>query len=289
MPNFDDFERFLVAVMASEDPDADIPVTALAIERLSESNKAQVVKHQPIEELEKFLWRAHKALRDQFPGPTSFAYSPNNQEGKDLLEDNSGQPVELKSGSAMTDANLGLAIVAWSLDGDLDALKEIMSGSMRARRSMALDRNVEDGAIERNKSATMDRLFDYFQELLVAGEPPPERLAHLARCVSVGITTGREIQACFGDGTGVALPLKLRTDWEKGLVVYEKAFLPRERLVVERLERTGERTQVILRGVTSGRTATLYPNYKNSWRAPDGVKVPASNWVQTPCFHVWID
>ena len=289
MPDFDQFERVLRDVLASEDPGLDIPEAARAIARLPESNKVEVVKHQPVEAIEKFLWRAYNALRDHFPGPTKFEYSTNNQEGKDLLEVNSGQPVELKSGSAMTDANLGLAIVAWSLDGDLPALKVIMSESMKTRRSMALDRNVEDGAIERNKSATMDRLFEYFQELLVAGEPPPDRLEHLARCVSVGITTGREIQACFGDGTGVVLPLQLRADWEKGLVVYEKAFLPRERLVVERLERTGERAQVILRGVTSGRTATLYPNYKNSWKAPDGVKVPASNWVQTPCFHVWID
>ena len=289
MPDFDQFERVLRDVLASEDPGLDIPEAARAIARLPESNKVEVVKHQPVEAMEKFLWRAHNALRDHFPGSTKFEYSTNNQEGKDLLEVNSGQPVELKSGSAMTDANLGLTIVAWSLDGDLHALKVIMSGSMKTRRSMALDRNVEDGAIERNKSATMDRLFEYFQELLVVGEPPPDRLEHLARCVSVGITTGREIQACFGDGTGVVLPLQLRADWEKGLVVYEKAFLPRERLVVERLERTGERVQVILRGVTSGRTATLYPNYKNSWKAPDGVKVPASNWVQTPCFHVWID
>lgn len=289
MPDFDQFERVLRDVLASEDPGLDIPEAARAIARLPESNKVEVVKPQPVEAMEKFLWRAHNALRDHFVGSTKFEYSTNNQEGKDLLEVNSSQPVELKSGSAMTDANNGLAIVAWSLDGDLHALKVIMSESMKTRRSMALDRNVEAGAIERNKSATMDRLFEYFQELLVAGEPPPDRLEHLARCVSVGITTGREIQACFGDGTGVVLPLQLRADWEKGLVVYEKAFLPRERLVVERLERTGERAQVILRGVTSGRTATLYPNYKNSWKAPDGVKVPARNWVQTPCFHVWID
>jgi len=106
--------------------------------------------------------------------------------------------------------------------------------------------------------------------------------------MAVGLTKLKEIQVAYTSSDSTKTPLMLMADWAAGLVLYEKAFLPTEQIEVVRVERT-DRARLVARGTTTGRTATLYPNYKNSWTAPNGQKFGASNWVATACFHVWID
>jgi len=85
-------------------------------------------------------------------------------------------------------------------------------------------------------------------------------------------------------------PLLLESVWEKGLEVYSKSFLPSEAILVKKIEKNSERTQVVLEGEKSKTTARIYPNYKNSWHSGDGrIRIEAKYWVQTACFHVWID
>jgi hypothetical protein len=106
--------------------------------------------------------------------------------------------------------------------------------------------------------------------------------------MALGVTKLPEIKKSF-DSTGTTkTPLMLMADWNSGLKLYEKAFLPTETIEVIKIERT-DRAQLVARGTTTGRTALLYPNFKNSWTAPNGKKFDAKNWVATACFHVWID
>jgi hypothetical protein len=134
----------------------------------------------------------------------------------------------------------------------------------------------------------MDSLAAYFHERVETGAPACDSLAHYYRCVAVGLTKGAEIRATFQSTDPARSPLLLEAHWTRGLVIYEKAFLPGERLMVTRVERSGLRAQVLVTGVESRRVARLYPNFKNSWMSPLGLYVPAENWVRTPCFHVWI-
>ena len=288
MPDFDQFERLFCLALSSKQPSADIPSISVRIEGLPEVNKVNIVKNLSLKEVEEFLFRAQKTLLSFFDGSVEFDYSPNNKEGKDLLEVHSGQKVELKSGSKMTDANSGLSLVAWALEGSLDELRHILVDPMKERREMF--QNL-DGVkeIERSKRDTWDRLYRYFQKHLTVGEPAPERLEHYVKCVSVGITTGKDIKECFNSSEMAALPLLLMADWNEGLVVYEKAFLPEERVLIKTVDRTDKRSLVVLEGSGSNRKAILYPNYKNSWKTPQGERVPASNFVESPCFHLWIE
>lgn len=280
MPDFDHFERLLLSVLQGE---LSITEGASKIANLDEVNKVRIVKGQTTASLEGFLERAHKALRDFFPEGAKFTSNNDNKTGKDLYESKSKTQIELKSGGAMTDGNPGLESVAWALENP--AIATAMKTGMDERRALLLA-NRPKSEVEASKSKTMDELFSALQSTPLG--VAPERLAHYFRCMAVGLTKLEEIQEAFASSNPVKTPLMLMADWSNGLSLYEKAFLPSETLEVVKIERT-DRAQLVARGNKTGRTATLYPNYKNSWTAPTGQKFAAKNWVASACFHVWID
>lgn len=284
MPDFDSFERLFKSVMAA---DLSSEEGALQISRLSEDSKVRVVKGRSANDLVPFLERARKSLLKYFPTGAKFTSSENNRQGKDLFEVKSQTHIELKSGGAMTDANSGLAMVAWALEDTAGSVVSIMKGGLTHRRALLL-KGASSTEIEASKSKTMDELAAFFASKLSIG-PAPARLAHYFRSVAVGLTKSDEIKDAYqSDGT-VSTPLLLEADWTSGLSLYEKAFLPDEQIEIIKIERTAGRAHVVARGSKTGRLAKLYPNYKNSWKAPNGQKYDASNWVETACFHVWID
>lgn len=284
MPDFDTFERIFKPAISGE---ISIQTGANEIANLSEENKVMVVKRRSVPELVGFLERANSALLSFFPNGTRFSSNDNNRDGKDLLEELSGTHIELKSGGAMTDANSGLSIVSWALDDTANKVTEIMKGGLTERRALVL-KGSPQSAIETSKASTMDKLAAYLKSQVAIG-PAPDKLAHYFRCVAVGLTKGDEILAAYSQSGKVKTPLLLEADWKSGLVLYDKAFLPDEEIVVTRVERTQDRAHLIAQGSRTKRTAKLYPNYKNSWKLPNGTRIHASNWVETACFHVWID
>jgi len=255
--------------------------------RLPDVNKVTAVKNRSVEELVAFLGRALTQLLTYFPPGARFISSDNNQLGKDLLEVNSSTHIELKSGKEMTDCNSGLTIVSWALNDDSREIAMVLKGGRDKRRQLLLT-GATALTIEASKSATMDELAAIMKRLLSVGPSPP-RLSHYLRCIALGITTADQLKALFLATSSLKQPLMLQIDWAIGLKEYEKSFAPSEGIDVVRIERTPDRVIVEAVGVKSGRKATLYPNYKNSWKAPDGRKFEASNWVETPCFQVWVD
>jgi len=260
---------------------------ALQIWRLPDKNKVTAVKNRSVEELVAFLGRALSQLLTHFPPGARFTSSDNNQLGKDLLEVNSSTHIEFKSGKEMTDCNSGLTIVSWALNDDSREISMVLKGGLDERRQLLLT-GATALTIEASKSATMDRLTSTMNNLLSVGPSPP-RLAHYLRCIALGITTTKQIKTLSLATSSLSQPLLLQIDWGIGLKEYEKSFAPSEGIDVVRIERTPDRVIVEAVGVESGRKATLYPNYKNSWTAPDGRRFEASNWVKNPCFQVWVD
>lgn len=283
MPDFDSFERLFKSVMAA---DLSSEEGALKIARLPDVNKVGLVKGKPVDDLIAFLDRARASLLSFFPNGSQFTSTENNREGKDLFELKSRTHVELKSGQKMTDANSGLGTVAWALDDREGKLNSIMKSGQAERRALIL-RGKSGAQIEASKSKTMDDLAEFFSSKLSLG-PAPARLTHYFKSVAVGVTKEGEIRGTFGSEKSTEIPLLLEADWDAGLSLYEKAFLPAEEVQIVNLGRTGDRAQIVGQGAKTGRQARLYPNFKNSWKAPNGVKYEASNWVKTPCFHVWI-
>ena len=285
MANFHSYERlFREALAATEDSTNKF---ALEIYGLPETQKVLLVKNRSAVEIEAYLKRCRTKLQSFFDSKAIFSTSSNNSSGKDLLEINSGIEIELKSGLAKTDANNGLGLIAWTLSDNTDDLKNIMSESMKTRRALYSQGHLK--LIEKSKEQTMDEIFKYFNSKLEKDKSVPERMNHFARCVSKGLTKEKEIKESFSGNTAEQ-PLLLESEWETGLKVYSKSFLPTEKILVQRIERNIERTQLILVGEKSKTTARIYPNYKNSWHSADGrVKIDAKYWVQTACFHVWID
>lgn len=284
MPDFDTFERIFKSAISGEIP---IQAGASQIANLAEENKVVVVKNRSASELVGFLERANAALVAFFPSGTRFSSNDNNRDGKDLLEEISGTHIELKSGGAMTDANSGLSVVSWALNDGANKVTEIMKGGLTERRALIM-KGSPQSAIDVSKASTMDKLADFLKKQIAIG-PAPDKLAHYFRCVAVGLTKGDEILAAYAQPGKVKTPLLLEADWNPGLVLYEKTFLPDEDIVVTRVERTQDRAHLIAEGSKTKRTAKLYPNYKNSWKLANGTRVHASNWVETACFHVWID
>ena len=284
MPDFDTFERIFKSAISGEIP---IQTGASQIASLSEENKVVVVKNRSVAELVAFLERANASLVSFFPSGTRFSSNDNNRDGKDLLEEISGTHIELKSGGAMTDANSGLSVVSWALSDGANRVTEIMKGGLTERRALIMKGSPQT-EIDDSKASTMDKLADFLKQQIAIG-PAPDKLAHYFRCVAVGLTKGDEILAAYAQPGKVKTPLLLEADWKSGLVLYEKAFLPDEDIVVTRVERTQDRAHLIAEGSKTKRTAKLYPNYKNSWKLANGTRIHASNWVETPCFHVWID
>jgi hypothetical protein len=182
VPNFDMFERLLRDALVSQS-DAGRTARAREIAALNEASKPRVVKRRSANEVEAFLGRAAVALERHLGGTPDLSTSNANRIGKDLYDTRTGKHVELKSGTMKTDANLGVASIAWALgDDDPAALKTIMTGSMVERRAIALavpdDRSGDIiEAIENSKTATMDAVAQYFRGRLAVGAGRPSAQA----------------------------------------------------------------------------------------------------------------
>jgi hypothetical protein len=283
MPDFDDFERIFKSAVMGE---ISASVGAKKISDLEDKNRVLIVKGKTLKEIDAFLVRANSALLGFFSTGANFTSNDDNRNGKDLFETSTNTHVELKSGKAKTEANSGLEIVSWATGDINNELALIMNQGMLERRGLALAKRPQ-AEIDASKSQSMDKLADHLDKIVKIG-PATDHLAHFFKMVGAGVTNGDNIIESFGKGNAVTTPLLLEATWESGLKLYSKAFLPSEELIVTRIERTNKRIQLLVEGVDSKRRGRLYPNFKNSWTSPDHQKVPARNWVKSPCFQIWL-
>lgn len=283
MPDFDLCERLFKKALGQKDNDVSSIAANLA--GLDAKNKVALIKGRSAKEIEVFLVKGRFVLRQDFPGADHFETSLNNQSGNDLHEPITGAEIELKSGPDKTDGNCGLNIVSWAL-GDMSdqRIREILNDSMMTRRELFIKGNTV--GIEKNKAKTMNMLSEYFCERLQVDKEAPAKLRHFVASIARGITKGPQIKATF-DGDDVSFPHLYQADWDNGLVRYEHSFLPKEQLVIKEVGVTESRAQIVCLGKESRVEARIYPNYKNSFKRGD-VNIPAQNWVNTSCFHVWI-
>lgn len=225
-------------------------------------------------------------MKSFFPGVRKFSTSDNNKAGKDLFEEISGTHVELKSGKLKTDGNCGLSTISWAIEDQESALREIFVSGTQKRRELALTGG-SLAEVEVSKKETMDTLHNFFVSRLALGPASP-KFGHLFKCVASGFTKLPEIVSSFESPGVNKTPLMLEADWEQGLVLYNKLFLPDESIQIVEIERKPLRFQITVAGAITGRSGRLYPNFKNSWAAPDHRKVPANYWAKSGSFHVWI-
>lgn len=288
MADFDRFERLLRDGVVSSDEE--VPRIATAIAELAASNQVRLVKGRSHAEIEEYLIRARAALAALLGVDSrTLTSSDNNADGKDLREPKSGREIELKSGSAKTDANCGLTTIQWAFDDDSKSIATAMRSELGKRRAWAAEVPPNVSAILASKARSMDALHAAFSFRVSTGSAAPPRLAHFVRCVSHGLTKLPEIRDSFERGHRGSLPLLLQANWASGFVVYSHAFLDTEEIVVDTVERTAERAQVVLLGSESGVRARVYPNFKNSFKSKhSGTRIPAEYWVSTPCFQVWV-
>ena len=284
MADFDSFERyFKEALESNDDLSADY---AYEIYRLPAEQKVAFIKQHSQDEIARYLQRARKSLRANFPAGAVFTSSDYNQNGKDLLEVNSGTHIELKSGPNKTDGNIGIKTIKWALEDETNELKLIMSDPMKTRRVLALAGKTAE--VEASKKESMDQLISYFNSKLKVNTTAPDKLDHFVRAIARGFTTNAEILNLY-KSPNLKNPLMLEAEWSNGLKKYSKAFRPTEVIEIQQITRTDIRAQVVLKGKDSNISAKIYPNFKNAWKSPDKKhKLDADNWVSNACFHVWI-
>jgi len=283
MPNFYQFERILIACLIGS---LSSSAAAREMYALPLAQKVRLVKDKSENDIASFLGRCKRALYARFPANSEFHSASNNMMGNDIYESVTDTHVEIKSGTSMTDANCGLQIVAWALDDAGGFIRKNMTEGMRERRRIFAAGGSFD-AVERSKSAQMDSLSNFLAQQTRDGVGM--KLSHFLKCVSRGITKGKIIKSGFSGSVPFNFPLKLMCDWKDGLVEYDKAFATDETLSIVETARTAERCHIIVTGERSNTRATIYPHHKNSFALGAGERTPANYWVQTACFHVWIN
>lgn len=278
------------------DPAA-IPGLARAMAQLPECRQPAFAKQRGGAELAQWISRARGVLEADFPGER-FVTDEVNARGRDLTAVPSGTPIELKSGRATTEANLGISTVAWALGEPHYELMAIFTRGKLERRQLS-ERVPEllptDRRVVASKRAECAALAAYFRQYLRTGDDVPQRLGHLAHCVGVGITTLAGMRRALDGGLPEIGTMLYAADWRRGLIPYSLAYVPGETFLTQRVRRANEgmdavgRLSIRIQGALSGRSLRLYPHYKNSWRPRNGRAVEAAHWVQNPCFHVWVD
>lgn len=288
MPDFDRFERLIRKVMVVEDEEVGHLIHKM--EAIPRVNRPALFKDRSCVDMDQWVRRARQALASQFGTDAQFATTDVNREGSDLMVIGTDIEIELKTGK-VTDANIGIGPMSWAFDdspkGDL---YNIMVISMRKRQDLA--RQNDWAGVRASQEGVMKCLFDYFCERLETDKDAPPRLAHYARAIACGITKEKDIVPLYGKiETEWKVPDILHAHWEHGWVPRANPFLPSEKIIVESVRNDGHggkagipRAWVRLKGLSSERTADFYPHYKNRFH-----EIPAQFWVQTACFHVWID
>lgn len=288
MPDFDAFERLIRQSMVVEEEAIRDLVHQMA--EIPGRNRPELFKPRSVADLEAWVCRARQALAERFGPNARFSTTDLNIEGADLQVIGDDREIELKTGK-VTNANIGIGPMAWALGDDTECeLHDIMVMSIYERRELADQRDWN--GVRASQSRVMERLFAYFCERLQTDKDAPPRLAHYSRAIARGITKKRDIVCLFGRAEDEwQVPHILHARWQQGWVPRANPFLPDERIVVESVRNDGHggkagvpRAWVRVKGLSSGRTADFYPNYKNSFRG-----IAAKHWVQTACFHVWID
>ena len=284
MPDFDSFERLIKHSMIEFNSIKEI---AREISNLPEVNKPRTFKNRNLSEIEKYLFRAKKKLDSYFGPEPSYTSSDNNQFGKDLFELKSETQIELKSGSEMTDANSGLNAISWALNIDEKELRDLMNTG-RIERQRHLEQNLSASIfIKSSKEKSMND-FKNFIESKLTPESHYSKLEHFFRSVSLGKTNLTDIKKSF-EGQSTKFPLMLEADWELGWKKYSKAFDQNEKLIYKGVTSGIDRCQINVLGEHSLRKGVIYPHFRNSWRSPNVKRTfPASNWVCSPSFQVWI-
>ena len=292
MPDFDAFERLIRHSMTAAEEDVAGLVNKLAA--VPRVNRPQLFKDRSRQEMERWVMQARQVLADRYGENTHFITSSLNREGSDLTVVSTGEEIELKTGK-VTDANIGIEAMAWAMgDKDKSELYEIMSKPMTERRSMALAGNFK--RVRSSQEQTMCRLYEYFNQRLTVGNPAPPQLRLYAVAVARGFTKLNEVKALLGHPeSGWASRTIFHAHWSKGWVQKANLFHSEEQILVDQVflkesiqENKINRAQIRLIGSSSGRTALFYPNYKNAYYSR-GEEVPAKYWVNTACFHIWID
>lgn len=293
MPDFDEFERLIRKAMT--EPCYGLSGLTPRLAAIPRQHRPQLFKNRTKPELEMWIQRACQKLADLFGVDSNFRTSDLNIKGSDLTVIETGKEIELKTGK-VTDANIGLSTVAWMMgDKDNAELRSIMSDSMKDRCQLALSGDFE--GVRASQEKTMERLYIYFRERLSEGTPAPDLVAHCARAVAHGFTKKDEISSLQGQPES-KWPVRtvLHANWREGWIEVRKPFDKDETIIVDQIFRGANtrskiaRAQAKVRGITSGRTVLIYPNYKNSYKSKaSGRKVEAKHWVKTACFHLWID
>jgi hypothetical protein len=285
MPNFDSFERLLKKSMIELEL---IESIAKEISSLPDLRKPRAFKYKNSSEIEKYLSRAKKKL-DSYFGPTpAYSSNENNQLGKDLFEIKSKTEIELKSGPDMTDANSGLNTISWALNIDENELRDLMNAG-RLERQQYLERNINASTFVNTSKAKSVKDFRDFIESKLTPNKHYSKLEHFFRSVSVGLTKYDEIIGSYENAI-TKFPLMLEADWEGGWKEYSKAFAQNEKLIYKGVSSGEDRCQINVVGEHSSRKGVIYPHYRNSWRSSRAERTfPASNWVCSPSFQVWIN
>lgn len=296
MPDFDQFERVLRASMVSSA--SGIADFAIQLSGIKDSNRPKIFKNRSLHELERWLRAAHEKLRSIFGEEVEFSTTDVNVRGADLYIEDTDQWIELKTGS-VTDANAGISTIAWAMgDDDASELSQIMRHSMIERRVIAEAGDLN--GVRSSQDNTMDKLEIYFRERLKENESAPPFLCHYSRCVARCVTKRDESESLLNTPEAEwKAPRVFHANWQEGWNEVSRPFDVDEDIVVAEIIRKSQssgqrsprvpRAQFRVKGVSSNRTALYYPHYKNSYKTSDGKRIEAKHWVQTACFHVWID
>ncbi len=268
------------------------------ISNLDNSKRPKLFKKRTHSELKKWLSKAHTQLRTIFGEDAEFKTSHVNIRGADLSIRDTNQSIELKTGQ-VTDANAGISTIAWAMgDTDNSELRTIMNDSMHQRRELLRASDFE--GVRNSQNNTMEQLERYFRERLKEDESAPFTLQHYSRSVAYGITKKEESAQLLGKlETEWNIPRTLHARWNSGWIEVSRPFELGEDIFVSKISReflasnkqtlSVPRAQIQVKGTLSNRTALYYPNYKNSHKDSYGNRMEAKHWVQTACFHVWID
>ena len=291
MPNFDTFERLIRnAMVAQKDELGKFKPQFAAI---NSENRPQNFKNMSDGQFLNWLDFAHQYLRNRYGNNVNFVTSDANKFGSDIEIPATGVQIELKTG-LVTNANLGVGTIAWAMgDKNSKELKEIMNGKemMKRRQLYVAGKFV---GIRESQEKTMSDLLVYFRSRVTKKSAALHKLEHLSKCVARGITKLSEFKKLLNvKESDWNSPVILHTSLERGWDVVTHVFHTDENLFIDRVFRPTQshavpRAQVHIKGKKSNITARIYPNYKNSYPSND-IRIPAENWVNTPCFHVWID
>jgi hypothetical protein len=289
--DFDKCERLIRETLSNSSRER-FDLAARKIYRLPAKQKILLVKGKSQPELVLFLKRVDVALRKNFKGKNrpKFVSSDDNRSGKDLREVRSGRDVELKSGKSMTDANCGIETIAWAIECDRTRLSTIMKGGCVERRIGLASKGWDAADVKRSQMKTMRSLSKLFNECVKPNRTVRPRLEHFCICVAGGITNGEQIRKSFLQRNKMRTPLNLRLDWDLGVTPFYKAFPTSEVFRCLESGATATRAHLVIEGKKSKRTVKIYPNFKNAYLVPGtNKKIAAANWVENPCFQVWIE